>query len=350
MTLAELGKRYDDLYAPRFVLRIDGSVYEQTAGVISEVSVDTAAEKADRFSFTIEGIYDEADGAFTEFDWNSVSTGTDVEIEMGYDSNTEPLLVGSIAEHRPQFPAGSAPTVEVSGYGLMHEMQDGTKSRTWDDSTDSDVAEEVANEYRFETVDVASTDTQHGKVVQDDETDLAFLERLAGRNGSDNRSYQVTVRRDEFIWGPAPDDEAPTVVLPYGDALQSFSPEYRTGSQVGSVEVRGYSATDASGVTGTAESDGPGSGTEVLQRPVRSEAEAESVAQARLGEIEEDRLSGRGESIGLPEIQAGKPVQLERLGERFSKTYYVETATHRIGTGGYTTSFTVRLADGEEIE
>lgn len=350
MTLAELGKEYDDFYAPRFVLRLGGSVYEQRHGIISSVSVDSAAEQADRFSFTVEGIYDESEGGFPDLDWNSFSPETEVEIEMGYGKATETLLVGSIAEQRPQFPAQGAPSVEVSGYGLMHEMRDGSKSRSWDDTTHSDVAEEIANEYRFETVDVASTDTQHAKVAQDDQTDLDFLEELAGRNGSDGKSYQVTVRRDAFTWGPAPDDEEATVTLPYGDALQSFSPEYKTGSQVGSVEVRGYDVTDAQGITGTAESDGSGTGTERIRRPVRSEAEAETAAQARLGEIEEDRLSGRGESIGLPEIKAGKPVELTRLGERFSKKYYVERATHRVGSDGYTTSFTVRLADGEEIE
>ena len=350
MTLAELGSRYDNFYAPRFVLRLGGEVYEQTHGIISGVSVDSAAEKADRFSFTIEGVYDESEGEFTGLEWSRFETDAEVEIEMGYGETTETLLVGQIEEHRLNFPAQGAPSVDVSGYGLMHEMRDGTKSRSWDDATHSEVAEEIANEYRFDTIDVEPTDGQDAKVVQNDQSDLEFLEELAGKNGTDGRRYQVTVRRDEFRFGPAPSDEESTVTLAYGDALQSFSPEYRTGSQVGSVEVRGYNVDDAQGVKGSAESRGPGSGTERLHRPVGSQAEAETVAQARLGEIRDDRLSGRGESIGLPEIKAGKAVTLERLGERFSKKYYVESATHRVGSEGYTTSFQVRLADGEEIE
>lgn len=350
MTLAELGKTYDNFYAPRFELYLGGELYEQTRGIISAVSVDTAAEKADRFSFTIEGVYDEAKGEFTGLEWRHFETDAEVEIKMGYGDSTETLLVGQIEEHRLNFPADGAPSVDVSGYGLRHEMKDDSKSRTWDETTHSDVVEEVANDYRFDTVDVESTDEEHPKVVQDDESDLAFLERLAGKNGSDGKSYQVTIRRDAFKFGPAPDDEAATVTLAYGEALQSFSPEYRTGSQVGKVEVRGYNVTDASGVTGTAESDGPGSGTERVRRPVRSQSEAETVAQSRLGRINQDRLSGRGKSIGLPEITAGKPIELERLGERFSKKYYVETASHRVGTDGYTTSFQVRLAEGESVE
>lgn len=350
MSLAALAEDYGNFYAPRFELYLGGERYEQKHGIIAGVSVDAAAEKADRFSFTIEGVYDEADGEFADLDWEHFSTDTDVRIAMGYGETTETLLVGTIAEHRPSFPQNGAPSVDVSGYGLRHQLQAGSKSRTWDDSTDSDVVEEVANEYRFETVDVESTDTQHPKVVQDDETDLAFLERLAERNGTDGSAYRVTIRRDAFSFGPAPDDEEPAVTLSYGDALQSFSPEYKTGSQVESVEVRGYNVGNAEGVTGTADSDGPGTGKEVVRRPVRSESEAETAAQGRLGDIEDDRLSGRGESIGLPEIQAGSAIKLERLGERFSKTYYVESATHRVDENGYTTSFQVRLAEGEEIE
>lgn len=350
MTLAEFAARYDDFYAPRFVLRLGGAPYDGGDATVASVSVEAAAEKADRFSFTVEGAYEQGEGGFADLDWGAVATDTTVEIAMGYGTTTETLLVGTVAEHRPSFPARGSPTVEVSGYGLMHELRDGTAARTWDDATDAEVAEAVAGEYRFDRVEVAPTDTRHPKVVQDDETDLAFLRRLADRNGTDAGSYQVTVRRDAFRFGPAPDDEAPTATLSYGDALRSFSPEYRTGGQVGSVEVRGYSATDAEGVTGTADSDGPGSGTEVVRRPVRSTAEAETAARARLGEIEDQRLSGRGESVGLPEITAGKPLALEGLGERFSKTYYVETATHRADTDGYTTSFSVRLADGEAIE
>lgn len=350
MTLAELGAAYDDFYAPRFVLRLGGEVYEQSHGIVADVSVDAAAEKADRFSFTLAGVYDEAAGEFSGLEWDRFSPETDVEIAMGYGETTETLLVGSIAEHRLQFPAQGAPTVEVSGFGLRHELAGDSKSRSWDEATHADVAEEVANEYRFSTVDVTSTGTQHPKVVQDDETDLAFLERLATKNSTDGGSFQVTVRRDEFRFGPAPSDEEPTVTLPYGEALQSFSPEYRTGSQVERVEGRGYDPQAAEAVVGEATSDGAGTGTERIRGPFRSQAEAEAAARARLGEIEEDRLSGRGESLGLPEIRAGKPVELTRLGERYSGTYYVESATHRVGSNGYTTSFSVRLAEGESVE
>jgi phage protein D len=350
MTLADLGSRYDDFYTPRFLLRVGGSEYGSDQGLVSSVSVDTAAEKADRFSFTLDTAYDAREGRFPDLDWGTFDMGTDVEIDVGYGKTTETILVGSIAEHRVDFPRNGSPQVDISGYGLLHEMQRNSNSRSWDETTDSDVAKEVANEYRFETVTVEETDTQRPKIVQNDETDHTFLERLAEPNSDEDAGYRVTVRRDEFIFGTPPSDEEPTVTLPYGDALQSFSPEYRTGSQVGSVEVRGYDSGTKSGIVGTAKSDTVQEGSEVVRRQVDSQAEAETAARARLDDIESDRLTGRGESIGLPEIQAGKTVELSRLGDRFSREYYVESASHTVGTDGYTTSFTVRLPEGVSLE
>jgi phage protein D len=44
----------------------------------------------------------------------------------------------------------------------------------------------------------------------------------------------------------------------------------------------------------------------------------------------------------LPEIRPDRNVELDNLGVPFSKTYYVQEATHRIDTSGYRTRFKVK--------
>jgi phage protein D len=61
-----------------------------------------------------------------------------------------------------------------------------------------------------------------------------------------------------------------------------------------------------------------------------------------LSEIEKKFLTGEAEAIGLPELRPDRTVEIDNLGAAFSKTYYVEQATHKIDTNGYRTRFRVR--------
>jgi phage protein D len=75
---------------------------------------------------------------------------------------------------------------------------------------------------------------------------------------------------------------------------------------------------------------------------VFSQAEADQRAKAALNERAKDFLTGDGESMGLPELRPGRNVELAGLGAPFSKTYYIQQATHKIDTNGYRTRFKVK--------
>jgi phage protein D len=53
-------------------------------------------------------------------------------------------------------------------------------------------------------------------------------------------------------------------------------------------------------------------------------------------------VEANGETVGLPELRAGRKVQIENLGERFSGVYYVTESVHTIGGSGYKTTFKAR--------
>ncbi|MGH8603192.1 MAG: hypothetical protein ACREXR_10595, partial [Gammaproteobacteria bacterium] len=55
-----------------------------------------------------------------------------------------------------------------------------------------------------------------------------------------------------------------------------------------------------------------------------------------------ERLTGQGSTIGDPRIKAGTVLQLEGIGKQFGGRYRVTSASHSLGSGGYTTSFEVR--------
>jgi hypothetical protein len=79
-----------------------------------------------------------------------------------------------------------------------------------------------------------------------------------------------------------------------------------------------------------------------LRQPVFSQAEADKRAAAALNERAKQFLTGEAEAIGLPDIRPDCNVQLDDLGAPFSKTYYVQEATHKVDSNGYRTRFKVK--------
>jgi phage protein D len=151
------------------------------------------------------------------------------------------------------------------------------------------------------------------------------------------------------------------VTLNYGEGLLSFKPEANLAGQVAAVEVHGWdpkqkkaivgkaSAGEESGLSGKSAGqhlngfvrDSRKKPTLRLRQPVFTQSEADARAKAALNERAKQFLTGEGETIGLPEIRPDRNVSLEKLGA-FSKTYYIQQATHKIDTGGYRTRFKVK--------
>ena len=79
----------------------------------------------------------------------------------------------------------------------------------------------------------------------------------------------------------------------------------------------------------------------ILTSPVMSQTEADLLAQARLDALTLPLIRGEGVCPGHPELRAGRVIDIQGIGKRFSGPYYVVTASHRYGSAGYSTHFTV---------
>lgn len=353
-----LQETYDNFYVPQFSVTVAGTTFEEADGVISDVSVDLALDKATAFSFTLNYPYDHEHGEFEGLDWDLFAPDQSVAITMGYGSTEKPLLHrGHITSVKPSFPSGSSPTVSVEGYGLLHKLTEppeprgGSWTRTWNNTPPHKVVEKVINErgYPFddvETVDASVTPTQ----IKQDESDhdLAFLLQLGADYAYELRSWDGVLHFE-----PPRYDGPPHLTLRYGSSLDSFSPEVNEADQVDKVEVRNWSAERGEEITGEATREGvtgesgTGAGggeptTETLRLPVRDAQEASARAAAILKNRLDGSVSGKGECIGLPEIRPGVRIKIEGLTDRFTNVYYVDSATHRFGGSGYQTSFSVK--------
>jgi phage protein D len=278
---------------------------------------------------------------------------------MGYgDAKSTPRAVsGMITEITTSFPDGGSPELAIAGYDHGFPLTVGKNSRTWTKARDSEAAQEIASFNNLNAV-ILATEEKHAQIEQNQESDWEFLKKLADRN-----HFELYVDERRTLHFAKPNDKATAVVkLVYGQGLLSFKPEANLAGQISQVEVYGWDRKNKKAIVGRARAgeesglSGKSAGqylnafvrdpdkrpTLRLRQPVFSQAEADQRAKAALNEKAKQFLTGEGEAIGLPEVRPDRNVELARLGASFSKTYYIQQATHKIDSNGYRTRFKVK--------
>lgn len=366
MELATLSRNYGDFYVPVFAVRVDREdLVRDTLVAVSQVSVDMMLGGAARFSFTVTNAYNIEMRAFATGRnkklLDILTFGAEVEVCMGYgDARTTPLMLsGVITEISTNFPDAGTPELEVSGYDHAFPLTTGQNTRSWSRASDSDAVHDIASFHNLQS-DIQSTKEKRAQIEQNQESDFDFLKKLADAN-----HFELFVDAQRVLHFHAPHDRGDAVVrLAWGEGLISFKPEANLARQVSRVEVYGWDPARKQKIVGVAQA-GQESGLEAqgnsagehlnafvrdqskrpalrIRQPVFTQAEANQRAAATLNERAKEFLTGEAEAIGLPEIRPDRNVFLDKLGEPFSKTYYVNQATHKIDANGYRTRFKVK--------
>ncbi len=366
MELAQLAERHGAFYVPAFVVSVDGQALTRDLAIaVSQAEVDLTLGGMGRFSFTVVNAFSEKDHAFLSGSRRNVldllTFGAPIKVAVGYGdlARLTTLISGVITEITTSFTEGSTPELAVSGYDNMFPMTLGKKSRNWKDAADSDVVSQIAGEYNL-TTDIEATKAKHAQIEQNQESDFEFTKKLAGRNHFEFYIAHKN-RQDVFRFGSPRDRDDGVVTLGWGKGLLSFKPEANLAAQVSAVEVYGWDPQQKKAIVGKAVA-GEESGkdprrksageivksalgkTPTLQvrQPVFTEAEAKQRALAILNDHAKKFLTGEAECVGLPDVLPDRNITLTNLGEKFSKTYYVQQTIHKVDSSGYRTRVKVK--------
>jgi phage protein D len=355
-------------FAPAFKVEINNTrLASDVSKNITEISVDNEPGTLDHFSLTIANPYPEMRWTHSA-DAELFAEGNSIKIQMGYVDDVRPMFDGEITSISPTFPDGGMPTVRIEGYSRMHRLQGSQKTRTFRDVTDKRIAETIATELHL-TPQAEDTQVTHPYVIQYNQTDFEFLTQRAARI-----RFEVVVEGKTLVFRKAEDDQSKTYTLVWGHAqkgfnpsqkvmpLRSFNPTLNTMGQVSRVIVRGLNPTTREKIearAGTGDEDTKMGGTQtgpqvaarafgsnnevvVVDAPIATQREAEQLARSLYNDLALQFLTGSGASIGLPDLRAGRVIELDGLGKRFNGEYYITQATHSLGGGGYQTTFKVR--------
>lgn len=355
----------NDVFAPTFKVEVNGTdLAADVSKNIMTVEVTIEPSAMDHCSMTLANPFPDLRWTHTS-DAKLFAEGSSVRIEMGYVDRRQLMFDGEITAISPSFPESGPPTVQIEGLSRLHWLVRDSKLRTFENVTDSDIASQVGTGVNL-TVQADTTQTKYPYILQDNKTDLAFLLERArrirfevlvqGKTLLFRKAQEGQPKSYTLVWGNPQQGVAGTNVLP----LRSFAPRLSPRGVPAAVVVRGQDPATGAAIkerAGAGDEDSTQGGSMTAAQlnstafsvqpelvltdpPVTSTAEAAERAHAEFNRLARKLLTGRGVSIGIPDLRSGDVVELDGIG-RFSGPYYVTTATHRIGGSGYETSFGV---------
>ena len=335
--------------ASQISISVDGQdVQADVMSALVSATVDQHSHLPDLFTLTF---FDSDMKLLDEGPFNLTKT---VEISAeGSDGEVINLIKGEITALEPNFEEGMIARLVIQGYDQSHRLYRETKTKAFLNKKDSDLADEIASAAGLQT-QIESTPIVYDHLFQHNQTDLDFLQSRAWRIG-----FECFVSEGKLVFRKPPTDE-PEVTLTWGGDLKTFHPRMTLAEQVDEVVVRGWDVQRKEAIIGRAQ-DGrvwqkvheQKNGSEIasdfgygkvviFDQPVVSQAEADTLAAARLDELSGAFIDAEGEAFRRPDIRAGRYVELAGLGNRLSGKYLVTNATHVYSPEGLVTTFTVR--------
>lgn len=327
--------------AVAFELKVGSKTFTQAEGHVIRLTFEDHVDMIAMLQAQISG-----SEQGTDWDFN---VGDEVECKLGPDG--ESVFEGEIVAANPSFQLQGISSINIRALDKIHRMTRGRKTRTFEEETDSGVVNTVGDELGL-SLDVEATEDTHAYIIQRNESDLAFLKRLAARN---NRLLRI---EDGNLSFKQPQFEGPGYELKVGENLHSFQVQYNSMDQVQQVVVRGWSPADKAEVVGTATSGdveqigdgqlgldlaaGFGESTAyITDVPVSSQSAATTIAKAELNRISRQYARGTGKAKGDPTIRAGTMVTTSGLPTGSNGSFFVLSTKHVISPkSGYTTEFT----------
>jgi phage protein D len=342
--------------SPEFEIRVNGAPLDlKAAADVSQLNVLDDVDAPGMFTITLPA-WDTAEMKPKWIDDKLFQEGNPVEIAFGYRDRKTQVLSGEITGLEPDFPEKGPPTLTVRGHDRRHRLMSARKTRSFMNCKDSDIASKIASDAGLNPK-TSDSGVTLPYVLQHNQTDLEFLAMRARRI-----EFEVVVQDRDLLFRPRKIEEQAELTLHRQIELISFHPRLSTLGQVSELEVRGWDPKQKKEIVGKAKigdeptsMGGTRSGPAAAQRafsgaasarvsvPVQSQEEVDAMAKRAFAEMALRYVRAEGLCIGDPRMRAGKVVNIEGLGVRFSGPYYVTSVEHSFAPKkGYRTAFSAR--------
>jgi phage protein D len=374
-----------------------GDLYYRVSVTASGASYDMSDDLS---SFTVEQVEGQPDSLVVEAAdpfkvlSHAIQEGMDVEAELGTDDDHAVVFRGRIYKVDGRFPTQQTPTLRLQAYDPSMRMGLRTRNRNpWAGMALSAIVQQVVSDY-FTLTDIRITGdpTLPNGVRQQEETDLAFLLRLARTYGCVmNVTAGDTDDTFHFVSQQAVMSAAPALALYYGrsdvdNRLLSFDSsadsskielprvlsgiDYDTGqpTELTITNVDDPDATDdpffTENLAALAE-NAPDKATQLEQLIASASASraalvgelGTAVREANPSFTSEDQqaaiannqfstslfgMRANGRTVGIRQLTAQSSVTIGDVGGRFSGAWFLSQVRHVLDGQGYLCEFECR--------
>ena len=196
-------------------------------------------------------------------------------------------------------------------------------------------------------------------VLMHNQYPIVFLMERARLNGySLFLAWDQTKKEEYLYFGPSETLRDQTYKLEWGRSLIAFKPTLSTGRQVAKVTVLGWDAKGKKPIKEEASIEKDGLNVDnkelralaqavnreevVADPPATDKEEAKRRAVRLLNEQQKDLVTAMGVTLGLPDLRAGRCIDVSRVDYRLDGRYFLTGTTHTLNDTGYRTQFTCR--------
>jgi phage protein D len=399
--VVQLHRETAPFYAPTFELWLFGREAPPTVvRDIVEVKYEDALERVDGFTLTVnnwntttrEPIYfGHYSAKATEEHPNVFEPGTELMLFLGYQGDTRLMMTGVITSVDVQFAESGHSKLIVSGLNILDRFRRQQYTWSWPDDgkltvRDSEVAKALGgppNETEHRPGFNIQVRIDDAALAKEPELDNIFMNNqfpiLFLMERARARGYEVLLGEEEdeksgeivphLYFGPTRSLRDITYDLEWGKSLVSFHPTYSSARQIFAVKVCGWDRAKKQAIMVRRTLDDLIGATPqgsklpnvdlvpvartanredvITDPPARTEAEARERGDAFLASSHQGMVEATGTTIGLPDLRAGRSVNIRGTGRHFDGKYTIVSSTHLLNDSGYRTTFTARRVSAE---
>jgi len=345
--------KYNNFRSPVISIYLNDKEINSKEINISDIEVDLIRNGSGSFRFVVsEAIGKDFKPKFDQ----ELNFGNHVEIALGYGDKKETVIKGFISSLRYIFKEENFLDIEVEGYDYLFMLSKNRPIRSWNGQKISEIVEFLTQNYPIKNKKIQDTKIKFDYVRQSGKSDLQFLRYL-----SEKASYEFLIIDDTFYFREPPIGRSADFSLEFGVDIMELELSLDISSVFNRVSVLGWDINKKKrfesqldpGDEPLLNSDGV-LGTQVVNKDLKTELNVQLVSTS--ANYEEAETEGKSlfynrslefadltcTAVGIPDIKPSSVLYVEKIGDRFSKNYFVERVIHKFSGNGFKTLLKLR--------